>query len=265
MTPAAISQQIRLLEETVGVSLFRRGARLSLTPEAAEPAAALTEAFDRLARAAERLAPDGAVRPLVISVPPAFASRWLVPRLSGFHARHPDTEIYVSASLRLVDLERERVDAAIRYGSGHYPGLITEKLRLEEVVAVVAPRLAERLGRPEDLCEAPLLVNETMAWDPTFPDWPGWLAELGLTSERPLRLRPFGDAALVIEAALAGLGVALVWRTLVADELSAGRLVSLFAGRPLANAYHLVHSPRRPPHPALAAFRVWLMETLAQG
>ena len=260
VTPAAVSQQVKLLEDRLGVVLFRRGARLGLELHAVPAAAALTEAFDRLARAADRLVPETLARPLVVSAPPAFASRWLVPRLERFHLRHPEIELHLSATLRLVDLEREGVDVAIRYGSGHYPGLQVERLRLEEVVVVAVPRLAERLRHPADLCEAPLLVNQTMGWDPNFPDWPTWLDGAGVTSASALRLRPFGDAALVIEAALAGLGAALVWRTLVCDELASGRLVALFPGRPLSSAYHLVCSPERRHRPGLEAFRTWLLE-----
>ena len=265
VTPAAVSQQIKLLEDRLGLSLFRRGARLSLELHAVPAAAALTEAFDRLARAAERLVPEAAGRPLVVSAPPAFASRWLVPRLERFHTRHPEIELHLSATLRLVDLEREGVDVAIRYGSGRYPGLEVERLRLEEVVTVAVPRLAEPLRQPSDLCEASLLVNQTMGWDPDFPDWPTWLAEAGVVAAHPLRLRPFGDAALVIEAALAGLGVALVWRTLVCDELASGRLVALFPGRPLASAYHLVCTPERRERPGVQAFGAWLKEEAVTG
>jgi LysR family glycine cleavage system transcriptional activator len=259
VTPAAISQQIKQLEDSLGVVLFRRGARLALEPHAEEAALALTDAFRRLGRAAEMLVPDDAARPLVVSAPPAFASRWLVPRLERFQAQHPEIELHLSSTLRLVDLEREGVDLAIRYGSGRYPGLLVERLRLEEVVAVSAPRLAEDLHMPADLCEVHLLVNQTMGWDPDFPDWPRWLAEAGVVPPRPLRLRPFGDAALVIEAALAGLGVALVWRTLVSGELASGRLVALFPGRPLSSAYHLVTAPSRRERPSLRIFRDWVM------
>ncbi len=265
VTPAAVSQQIKLLEDRIGVTLFHRGARLSLDIQAVEAAAALTDAFDRLARAADRLASRGSDRPLIVSAPPAFASRWLVPRLTRFQARHPEIELHVSATLRLVDLDREGVDAAIRYGGGRYPGLVVERLTLEEVVAVAVPRLAETLRSPADLCDAVLLVGEDMGWEKErdFPDWPTWLREMGVIPAKPLRLRPFGDTALAIEAAVAGLGVALVWRTLVADELSSGRQVALFPGRPLASAYHLVWSPRRTEHPALAQFRLWLLDEIA--
>lgn len=258
VTPAAISQQIKQLEDILGVSLFHRGARLSLTRAAALAAPDFSDSFDRLAAAVGRLAPDGPARPLVVSAPPTFAARWLVPRLTRFQEAHPTIDLHLSATMRLVDLDREGVDVAIRYGPGRYPGLLVERLRLEEVVAVAAPRLAANLTELPDLARATLLVNEFMGWDTDFPTWPGWLAEMGAAPDESLKLRPFGDASLVVEAALAGLGAALVWRTLIADELASGRLVALFPGRPLASAYHLVCLPDRAETPAIRAFRDWI-------
>ncbi|MBI3446995.1 MAG: transcriptional regulator GcvA [Magnetospirillum sp.] len=263
VTPAAISQQIKHLEDGLGVALFHRGARLTLTRQAAVAAEAFSDSFDRLAAAVARLAPEGPGRPLVVSAPPAFAGRWLVPRLGRFQARHPGIDLHLSATLRLVDLDREGVDVAIRYGSGRYSGLVVERLRLEEVVAVAVPRLAAPLTSVAQLCTSTLLVNESMGWDVNFPTWTAWLAEMEVVPDAPLRLRPFGDASLVIEAALAGLGVALVWRTLVSDELASGRLVALFPGRPLASAYHMVCLPDRSEVPAIRAFRDWIREEIA--
>jgi LysR family glycine cleavage system transcriptional activator len=258
VTPAAISQQIKQLEDILGVGLFHRGTRLSLTRQAALAAADFSDAFDRLAAAVGRLTPDGPARPLVVSAPPAFAARWLVPRLTRFQEAHPGIDLHLSATMRLVDLDREGVDVGIRYGPGRYPGLLVERLRLEEVIAVASPRLAADLTELSDLARATLLVNEFMDWDTAFPTWPVWLAEMGAVPEGPLRLRPFGDASLVVEAALAGLGAALVWRTLIADELASGRLVALFPGRPLTSAYHLVCLPDRAESPAIRAFRTWI-------
>lgn len=263
VTPAAVSQQIKLLEDTLGVRLFHRGTRAALTREAALAAPALTEAFDRLGAAVERLVPEEHSRPLVVSAPPAFAARWLVPRLARFQQAHPDIDLHLSATVRLVNLEREGIDVALRYGTGRYPGLRVERLTLEEVVAVAAPRIADSLKDPVDLMDTVLLVNEFMGWDPDFPTWPGRLAELGVEVDRPLRLRPFGDASLVLEAALAGLGAGLVWRTLVSTELADGRLKTLFSGRPLANAYYLVCLPERAETPAIRAFRDWIMAEIA--
>jgi len=259
VTPAAISQQVKLLEETLGGALFLRGARLALTERAREGLPSLSDAFDRLERAAEHLRPaardDG---PLVISLSPSFAARWLIPRLPRFEAARPDIEVRLAATTRLVDFEAEGIDVAIRYGSGRYPGLHSERLRAEAVVAVAAPGLAGRLTAPADLLDAVLLHNAAMDWDGTFPDWPGWLRNAGVTSDQSLKIRQFGDAILVMEAALAGLGVALVWQTLIEEDLAAGRLKALFPSAPLLNAYHVVCPPQKLRKPAVAAFRDWV-------
>lgn len=260
VTPAAVSQQIKILEDHLGLALFRRGTGVTLTEPAAAALPLVSDAFDRLERAVDRLRVGQDGGPLVVSAPPSFAARWLIPRLERFQSRHPDIELRLSASTRLVDFDTEDVDVTIRYGGGTYAGLHVERLMAEAVVAVAHPRLAESLRQPADLLGATLLHNEGMNWDPSYPDWPRWLAEAGLAVEAPLRLRPFGDANLVIQAAMAGLGAALVWHSLVTDDLAAGRLVALFPARPLRNAYHLVCPPKHLDRPKVAAFRAWLRE-----
>ena len=258
VSAAAISQQIKLLEETLDITLFRRGSPLALTDAALEALPLITDAFDRLERATEKLRAGRDGGPLVVSLPPSFAARWLIPRLQRFETAHPEIELRLSATTRLVNFEAEGVDLAIRYGTGHYPGLHTERLRTEFILAVAVPRLAEKLAVPADLIDAVLLHNQAMSWDSTFPDWPAWLRDAGVTLDRPLKIRPFGDLALVMEAVLAGLGVALAWRTLIEDDLAAGRLMALFPAAPLTNAYHLVCPPKKLHKPGVAALRAWI-------
>lgn len=259
VTPAAISQQIKKLEDDLSLPLFRRGAHLALTEPAAAALSLLTDAFDRMEKAVDRLRQERGAGPLVVSAPPSFAGRWLIPRLERFQALHPDIELRLSATTRLVDFDTEDVDVAIRYGGGRYPCLHADLLKAEAVVPVAAPRLAESLRQPTDLLGVVLLHNEAMAWDLTYPDWAAWLAAADVEPPLPLKLRLFSDATLVIQAALAGLGAALVWETLVADELAEGRLVALFPSRPLANGYHLVCPERRLDCPKVAAFRAWVL------
>lgn len=262
VTPAAISQQIKLLEDYLGVQLFRRSAGVTLTEPAQAALPLLTESFDRMERAVERLRVGRENGPLVVSAPPSFAARWLIPRLERLQAQHPDLDFRLAASTKLVDFDTEDVDMAIRYGSGHYPGLHVERLKAEMVVAVAHPRLAQTLRQPADLLTATLLHNEGMNWDPTYPDWPAWLKNMGVSVETPLRQRPFGDANLLIQAALSGLGAALVWQTLVTEELADGRLVALFPAQLLSNAYHLVCPANRLSSPKVAVFRHWLMSEM---
>jgi LysR family glycine cleavage system transcriptional activator len=265
VTPAAISQQVKLLESHLGVALFRRGAQLTLTEAAAAALPLVSDSFDLMERAVERLRQGRDHGPLVVSAPPSFAARWLIPRLGRFQERYPEIDLRLSASTRLVDFATEDVDLAIRYGAGRYAGLRVERLKAEEVVPVATPHLAERLKQVADLLEVPLLHNSALDWDTTFPTWPVWLANAGVAVPPGLKARVFDDFNLVLQAVLAGLGVALVWRTLVADELTAGRLVPLFAAQPLVNAYHLVCPPKHLENPKVAAFRAWVMEEAGAG
>jgi LysR family transcriptional regulator, glycine cleavage system transcriptional activator len=260
VTPAAISQQIKLLEDRIGQPLFVRSPVLRLSASAQAVVRPLREALDLLEQASRQLRAGQAERPLVLSVAPSFASRWLIGRLERFGTRHPQIELHLLATTRTVDFETEDVDAAVRYGGGRYPGLHAERLREESVVVVAHPRLAAGLSRPSDLVGATLLRNSDLNWDSTFPDWPTWLRNAGVVTSEPLRIRTFDDANLLIEAALAGLGVARVWRTLVNEELASGRIIALFREQPLVNAYHFVCPPANLEQPRVAAFRQWLLE-----
>jgi LysR family transcriptional regulator, glycine cleavage system transcriptional activator len=264
VTPAAISQQIKLLESEVGQPLFERSPTLRPTASAQSVSRQLREAFDLLEQASRQLRGGQSGRPMVVSLAPSFASRWLIPRLERFNARHPDIELHLLATTRLVDFETEDVDLAVRYGDGRYPGLHAERLQQETVIAVAHPRLATGLTRPVDLLGATLLHNSGVNWDATFPDWPTWLRSAGVVPQAPLRLRMFDEANLVFEAVLAGLGVALLWRTLVSDDLASGRLVALFQEQPLANAYHFVCRPERLSQSRVAAFRRWLFDEVGR-
>jgi LysR family glycine cleavage system transcriptional activator len=260
VTPAAVSQQIKLLEHHIGQSLFERSPALRLNASAQAAVRPLREALDLLEQVSQQLKAGQTQRPLVVSLAPSFAARWLIPRLERFSARHPDIELHLLATTRTVDFETEDVDLAVRYGSGRYPRLHAERLRAESVVVVAHPRVGAGLKHPADLLGATLLHNSGLNWDPTFPDWPSWLRSARVVPTAPLRIRTFDDANLLIEAALAGLGVALLSRTLVNEELLSGRMVALFREQPLANAYHFVCPPQRLTQPRVAAFRQWLLE-----
>jgi LysR family transcriptional regulator, glycine cleavage system transcriptional activator len=259
VTPAAISQQIKHLEAYLGVSLFRRGRRLSLSDSAREALPLLSEGFDFLERAVSRLHAGYDDGPLVVSAPPTFASRWLMSRLDDFHTAYPDIDLHLHASRRLVDFAVEEVDVAVRFGPGPYPGLHADRLMAEAIVPVAAPALAAKISTPADLIRHTLLNDDARAWDPTFPDWDTWLSSLGVAGA--LRIRRFSDSNLVIEAATQGLGVALMWHSLVADELRSGRLQRLFDSiLPTVHGYHLVVPPNRLQVPKIAAFREWMLK-----
>jgi LysR family glycine cleavage system transcriptional activator len=263
VTPAAVSQLVKQLEDTLKVKLFRRGKTLALSDAAAAAIPFLSDAFDRLEQAVNRLRGGEAAGPLVVSTPPAFAAHWLIPRLDDFHARHPDIELRLLATRRPVDFEVEDVDLALRFGSGPFPGLHVEKLMTESLLPVAAPAVAARIKKPRDLLACTLLNDESQAVDPTRPDWETWLASFGLNPKQPLRLRHFSDANLVIQAAIAKLGIALVWQSLVADALRTGSLVRVL-GKSLATdkAYHLVTPPGHLQLDKVVAFRKWILSQL---
>jgi LysR family glycine cleavage system transcriptional activator len=259
VTPAAISQLVKQLEGILGKPLLVRGKTLALSDAAQAALPLLSEAFDCLERAASQLRAGTQEGPLVVSTPPAFAARWLVPRMEGFERRHPDIELRLLATHRLVDFAREDVDAAIRFGTGDYPGLHAERLMAENIIAVAAPGLAEDVDSAADIARKPLLNDEWAIDHKSFPDWLAWLAAHGVTPEAPLRIRRFGDSSLTLQAACSGLGIALAWHSLVADDLKAGRLVRLLdEALDTRLAYHFVVPSARLKLAKVAAFRDWL-------
>lgn len=263
VTPAAISQQIKQLEDLLGYLLFTREAGgLHPTPASQTVLSQLGTSFDGLERISMQLRSARSNRPLVVSLPPTFAARWLIPRLERFQTRHPEVELRLLASIRVVNFDTEDVDMAVRYGHGRYPGLHVEKLREENMLVVAHPRIAADLRTPEDLTQATLLHYAT-ASDPVFPDWATWLRNAGVNAETALRIREFGDISLVIEAAVSGLGVGMAWQSLVEEDIASGRLVALFPEQPLANAYHFVCPQQRLSLPGVAAFRDWLLEEIS--
>ena len=261
VTPAAVSQQIKQLEDLLGQPLFKRGKTLALSDSAEAALPLLTDAFDRLERAAAQLYSGANDGPLVVSTPPTFAARWLVPRLDDFQTCHPEIELRLLATRRLVDFALEDVDCAIRFGDGDYPDLSVERLMPEAIIPVAAPTLAAGIATTADIARKPLLNDEWHTSNLAFPDWETWLASQGVTPESPLRIKHFGESNLTIQAAVSGLGVALVWRSLVEDDLKAGRLVWLL-DQTIATrmAYHLVMPPNRIGMPKVAAFRAWLLD-----
>jgi LysR family glycine cleavage system transcriptional activator len=263
VTPAAISHQIKALEDHLGVKLFRRLSRAVLLTEAGQACVAgLSDAFDRMAVALERLRAQECSGSLTVSTSPALAAKWLVPRLERFQQLHPEIDVRVSAAMRLVDFAREDVDVAIRYGPGSYPGLLAELLLTNEVVPVCAPALVEGarpLRTPQDLRHHALLHDDTSTSDGAYPNWPMWLRAAGLEDIDPSRGPRFDYPGLVLDAAAAGRGIALALSTVAAADLAAGRLVTPFAvAAPTPFAYYVVCPEATAERPKVAAFRRWL-------
>ena len=258
VTQAAVSHQIKSLEEQLGMRLFRRGARgLLLTDAGQSYLPSVRDAFAKLAAATERLRARDARGAITVSVLPSFAARWLVPRLPRFRAAQPEIDVRVAADDHLVDFDRDDVDIAIRYGRGDYPGLRTDRLMTEELFPVCSPALLAGdppLEKPEDL------ARHTLLHDDMRLDWTMWLMAAGVEGVDPDRGASFNSSSLVLQAAVDGQGVALGRSALTGDDLAAGRLVRPFAvSLPAEFAYYIVCPEHTADRPGIKTFRDWLL------
>ncbi len=263
VTQAAISHQVKTLEDQLGLPLFRRlNRRLLLTDAGQVYGSDLTREFDAIADATGRITSDRSGGSLRISILPSMAAKWLLPRLSRFRARHPEVDVLVSASHDLADFRRDDVHLAIRYGKGHYPGLETVTLMGDEIFVVCSPQLLES-GPP--LRDAADLRHHTLLHDSSREagrrDWRAWLERKGVGGVDPDRGPGFSDSNLILEAVMAGEGVALTRRSLAADDLAAGRLVIPFGPiTPAVNRYYVVYPRANAELPKVRAFTQWLLD-----
>ncbi len=235
VSQSAVSQHVKLLEEWLGQDLLRRGARRSEpTPEGERLGRAISEGLGRVSDACvdlrDRKRSD---RRLVISCLPGFAFIWLFPRLLRFDLAHPDLAISITTDTGHVPFSGVHADVGIRYGLGDNPGYRVERLMHERLFPVCAPALrdgAPGLNAVKDLVHHTMLQDETLDFGASSPTWEYWAQEAGVRLPEPLRARRLGQSNLVIQAAIAGLGVALGREPLVVDALDDGRLVRPFTG-----------------------------------
>lgn len=261
VTPTAISHQVRLLEATIGAVLFARRPRLVLTAAGQAIFPVMRDSLDAMAAAIAAIDARAARGAVTISATRAFTARWLVPRLPSFGAANPGLDLRLHAADEPVDL-RSGVDAAIRYGSGTFPGLAAEELFRERFAPVASPRL--RLRAPADLRRHTLIHFEWHRTDRDTPLWPRWLARAGLARLQPKAALTFSDESNAIQAAIAGQGVALLGLALVADELASGALVQPF-GPVLPGPRCFLVYPREAGDTArIAAIRGWVHGEIAK-
>jgi LysR family glycine cleavage system transcriptional activator len=258
VTQAAVSHQVKALEERLGIKLFRRvGRRLLLTDAAQRYLPEVAAAFDQLAAATQRLKAEEAHGALNATVMPSFAAKWLLPRLGRFRAAHPEIDLRISSSSNLVDLQRADFDIGIRIGRGKaWPGLRADLIATEFCVPVVSPALlaARPIREPADLARHVLLHDDQSE------DWQIWLRLVGMADIDTTRGPGFSDASMVIQAAIDGQGVAIARGTLAAADIAAGRLVKLFERSfPADYSYFLVCREADAGRPKIAAFRGWLL------
>ncbi|PBB82250.1 LysR family transcriptional regulator [Mesorhizobium sp. WSM3879] len=255
---SAVSQQIKRTEKQLGQALFERTSGGLVTTEFGVVfTARLSAGFRELAQAVA-LADETTECTLVVSVAPAFASKWLLPRLSRHFARHPNVLLRIDASGRLADLDHSDIDIAIRMGDGAWPGVNAELLLAQEVFPVCAPAIAAKLKSTEDLAQTCAITDER-----AMISWDSWFKAAGVEPVTFQKGARFTDPMLCLESAIAGHGVMLAWQLLTADALADGRLVAPFGVRAESGiGYWMVTSATKSESRKVRDFKAWVREEI---
>jgi LysR family transcriptional regulator of beta-lactamase len=257
VTQAAVSHQVKALEERIGAALFRRTPRgLVLTDEGTALAPTLTESFERMMRIVGQFEGGHRKEVLTVGVVGTFAVGWLLPRLADFHERHPFIDLRLLTNNNKVDLAGESLDYAIRYGDGAWHGVNAEPLLKAPLAPLCGPALAEKLREPADLAAVPLLRSYRTE------DWPLWLDAAGAPTI-VARGSMFDSSLVMARAAMQGAGVALAPPSMFQAELTEGTLIQPFALEVDAGSYWLTSLIAKSPTGAMTAFRAWLLDRAA--
>lgn len=263
VTQAAVSHQIKTLEEFLGLKLFRRRNRsLLLTEEGQSYYLDIKEIFSSINEATRKLLARSAKGALTVSLSPSFAIQWLVPRLSGFNQAYPGIDVRIQAVDREEDKLADDVDVAIFYGRGNWTGLRTDRLYAEYLIPVCAPSLLtgeKPLKTPSDL------IYHTLLHDTSRRDWQAYVRQLEIQNQINVQQGPiFSHSSMVIQAAVHGQGVALVNNVMARSEIESGRLVRPFQDVLVSkNAFYLVCQDSQAELGKIAAFRQWILSQAA--
>ncbi|QYX49817.1 LysR family transcriptional regulator [Pseudomonas tussilaginis] len=264
VSPGAVSQQIRILEDRVGFSLFLRTSKgIKLTARAERVYETLQISFDNIDKSLKSLRAMQYEHKVSINTTPAFAASWLIPKLTDFYSKFPHIEISIESSNELVDLKRSSTDIALRHGLGNYPGLSTMRLIAPRLIPVAAPGLLANgpaINTVEDCLNYPLLQDSDRA------DWHLWLQAHGIDDDVRARKGPsFEDDFLLARAAATGQGMALVPEFCVEEELREGKLcVALEKTWPARFAYYAVTLPETLRRSEIREVLSWLIEQTTQ-
>ncbi|NKF50135.1 transcriptional regulator GcvA [Shewanella sp. WXL01] len=263
VTQAAVSHQIKALEDFLGLKLFRRKNRsLLLTEEGQSYFLDIKDIFVQLGEATDRLLARSAVGSLTVSMSPSFAIQWLVPRLSQFSEKNPDIDVRIKAVDSDTGALTDDVDVAIYYGQGNWPGLRADKLRNEVLIPVCSPLL---LNGPKPLNEPKDLKHHTLLHDSSRHDWQAWFRQCDITDINVNQGPIFSHSSLVLQAATHGQGIALGYSVLARPDIKAGRLVCPFSEVLVSkDAYYLVCQQSHSELGKVSAFREWMVDMFAE-
>lgn len=269
VTPAAISHHVKQLEETLGTPLFLRGHRsLQITEAGRTCLQELTAGFVAIENTVTRLKAAHRHGPLRIRVPPCFASKWLMPRLSQFQSRHPKIELEVTVSSQIYTFNFGEMDAILRLRSGDFKGMRTEQFLTERINPVCSPEFLVRFGplrSPADLLSVPLIHDDNLSVIPTVPTWTRWLEHFGVAPGGPIPGHRFDSSSMVLDATMQGRGVCLGRSALVEQELRHGRLVRLFdLEYPVTHDYYVIYPETSPRARQIKILLDWLRAEAAQ-
>ncbi len=264
VTPGAISQQIRILEEFLEIKLFKRMNRAIVLTEAGQIFLPMISAgFEQIIEAVTQVRQKLNDGPLTITSAPSFVSKWLIPRLASFKTQYPHIDVRIDTSDRLVDFTHEDIDVGIRFGNGEYPELETLFLFSFDLIPVCSPALLKQGGglqEVSDLKNFTLLHSNYDEVDPGWPDWAMWLKVVGADDVDPGHGIYFNQSDLLFQAAMDGQGVALLANVMAEPEIAAGNLVQPFSVRlPVKLNYHLVTSPQKARVEKVIALREWII------
>lgn len=266
ITPSAVSHRMRTLEAQLGVKLFERDGRgLTLSADGARFLTPVAEGIERLRAATNAVVRRPGEGPLAMTVAPGFAMRWLLPRLGRFQREFPNIEIRFDSTAESLDLVSRQLDLGIRFGFGEWPGLTAERLFSYDWVPVCAPVLAEegrRLQDPSDLSDFTRLHVSVRP-----DDWRMWLLAAGVEGIDPEAGPVFESMPVALEAAAQGMGVLVAERHMIGEDVTTGRLVTLFdeIHVPSSGAFYLVYPEGGLRDRRLRAFRDWLFRERSAG
>ncbi|MDN4501281.1 transcriptional regulator GcvA [Alteromonadaceae bacterium BrNp21-10] len=264
VTQAAVSHQVKALEDHLGIKLFvRKNRSLFLTEQGQDYYLDIRELFNNLRDATQRLHARGDKGTLTVSLPPSFATQWLVPRIHDFSSKHPDIDVRIKA----VDFDEgflsDDVDVAIYYGRGKWKGLYVEKLHTEFLTPMCSPLLLKS-GKPLKKLED--LEHYTLLHDFSRQGWKDWLRIFNVTNVHASHGPIFSHSMLVLQAASIGQGVALGLSVLARPDIEAGRLICPFTEKALSRqAYYFVCPQSQAEQGKIVAFRDWLLEQVASA